>query len=80
MDEMSFGAKLARNNINILSVTQTNDGVAIIYEYQWRPSPGVGKWQKGLVVVSDDDWSRRDDRWLDELCRYVNNARKQLEG
>lgn len=80
MDEMSFGARLARNNINILSVTQTNDGVAIIYEYQWRPSPGVGKWQKGLVVVPDDAWSRRDDRWLDELCRTVNNARKQLEG
>lgn len=81
MDEMSLDARFAKNNINILSVAQTHDGVAVIYEYQWRPQPGVGKWQKSMIIVPDVAWALRgkDSTWAEQLLEHVTSVRKQLE-
>lgn len=42
MDEMSWQARLARNNINILNV----DDERWYYEFMYHPYPGSTKWCK----------------------------------
>ena len=68
MDEcLSWQAKLAKSNINILGVT---DGVATI-EFTYHPKPGVFKWCKTLINVEDThglevlgkSWRGRDGGW-----------------
>ena len=47
MDEKSWRARLARSNINILSVTPTH----WIYEFTYHPKPGTFKWCKTIHEV-----------------------------
>lgn len=74
MDEiLSWQAKLAKSNINILSVT---DGVATV-EFTYHPKPGVFKWCKTLINVEDT-------HGLEEVAvvilEDVLSIRKELEG
>lgn len=74
MDEcLSWQAKLAKSNINILGVT---DGVATI-EFTYHPKPGVFKWCKTLINVEDT-------QGLEEVAVVILEdvlcIRKELEG
>lgn len=41
--------KLAKTNINILGVTESDGDNLVIYEYQWRTAGGKPKWSRGVL-------------------------------
>lgn len=73
MDEMSWRARLAKSNINILDL---HDGVAFI-EFTYHPKVGVFKWCKTAVPYVKD-W------YLEETAKHIEDEvlslRKELEG
>ena len=79
MDELSWRARLAKSNINILGI----DGNRWYYEFMYHPRPGQTKWCKTYFDVpissecatdSDNDCNAR------VLQEEVLNLRKELEG
>lgn len=91
MDEMSWQARLARKNINILNI----DDERWYYEFMYHPRPGQTKWCKtfyelpmGEVVVPDDDpvhWYRKPvdnspETVASSIEAEVLSLRKELEG
>lgn len=50
MDEMSWRARLAKSNINILNV----DDERWYYEFMYHPRPGQTKWCKTFYLMRAD--------------------------
>ena len=67
MDEKSWRARLARSNINILSVTPTH----WVYEFTYHPKPGTFKWCKTIHEV------KTVPRWPEEKS-FVNLSADDL--
>lgn len=72
MDEMSWRARLARGNINILGV----DDERWYYEFMYHPRPGQVKWCKTFLEVKR---GRNLEAVAQELEREVLRLRKELE-
>lgn len=85
MDELSWRAKLAKSNINILNV----DGRRWYYEFMYHPYHGSTKWSKTYFDVpyeysSVAPYGSEDNEWVDEenaeaLRKEVFKLRKELE-
>lgn len=85
MDELSWRAKLAKSNINILNI----DGHRWYFEFMYRPRPGQIKWSKTWADVpythdnltssdsTDDDYA--DNMNADAVREMVNKLRRELE-
>ena len=80
MDEMSWRARLARKNINILNI----DDDTWYYEFMYRPRPGQIKWCKTFCVVPFTLSVNPTDTDLDCNARHLEeevlSLRKELEG
>ena len=75
MDELSWRAKLAKSNINILSIDPTND--IMVVEFTYHPKPGTFKWCKtAFPYIKEWDLSQT----AESLLRNVLSLRKELEG
>ena len=72
MDEMSWRARLARSNINILNI----DDERWYYEFMYHPYPGQTKWCKTFLLVKQ---GRDPEAVSHELEREVSNLRRELE-
>ncbi len=73
MDEVSWQARLAKANINILGI----DEKRWYYEFMYHPKPGQTKWCKTFLPVN----GVTDERVLaDLLQRKVLSLRRELEG
>lgn len=74
MDELSWRARLARKNINILNI----DDHRWYYEFMYRPRPGQIKWCKTYLEVEPSLQTPEDiSRQLED---EVLSLRKDLEG
>lgn len=72
MDEMSWRARLAKSNINILNIQDNK----VFVEFTYHPKPGVFKWCK---TVFAKEWG--DDAEMTEyILDTVLALRKELEG
>ena len=73
MDEMSWRARLAKSNINILDI---HDNMVFI-EFTYHPKPGVFKWCKTAYAFAEGTrvWDLAD--WV---LKEVLALRKELEG
>lgn len=83
MERISWRARLAKNNINILQVDQAR----WYYEFQYHPRPGQIKWCKTYLDVpfAHNDVMEEDIEWADEqnaeaVMNEVLALRKELEG
>lgn len=79
MDEMSWRARLAKSNINILDI---HDGMVFL-EFTYHPKAGVFKWCKTAFPI--DSVARVKDDMIehgeaDLLAEKVLALRKELEG
>lgn len=73
MDELSWRAKLAKSNINILSIDP--DGVMVV-EFTYHPRPGTFKWCKtAFPYIKEWDLSQT----AESILRNVLALRKELE-
>lgn len=72
MDEMSWQARLARNNINILNI----DDERWYYEFMYHPYPGQTKWCKTFLLVKQ---GRAPEVVAQELEGAVLSLRRELE-
>ena len=72
MDEMSWRARLARNNINILNI----DDERWYYEFMYHPYPGQTKWCKTFMLVKH---GRDPEVVAQELEGAVLSLRRELE-
>ena len=72
MDEMSWRARLARSNINILNI----DDERWYYEFMYHPRPGQVKWCKTYM---DCKMGRDPEAVARELEGAVLSLRKELE-
>lgn len=89
MDEnLSWRAKLAKANINILNITieRTNNGIIYkwFFEFTYHPKPGTFKWCKTYLDIP----GRKDDNWTawttpedasEMIIAEVLKLRKELE-
>lgn len=94
MEELSWRAKLAKSNINILSVTPTH----WVYEFTYHPKAGVFKWCKTVHEVKPtittpanvkelflEDWSKLpiERPSYEEIAKEIEGEvlalRKELE-
>lgn len=73
MDGMSWQARLARKNINILNI----DDERWYYEFMYHPKPGQTKWCKTFL---NTHMGRDPEDVVRELEREVLSLRKELEG
>lgn len=89
MDEMSWRARLARKNINILNI----DDERWYYEFMYHPRPGQTKWCKTFYEIPSELFVPHDKPWdwvklhetniekiVDGLEGEVLSLRKELEG
>ena len=89
MDGLSWRARLAKSNINILNI----DDERWYYEFMYHPKPGQTKWCKTylevpseMVVPKDAPWDwfklhEDDPEKIAEILREeVLRLRKELEG
>ena len=79
MDEtnLSWRAKLAKSNINILDIDTNND--IILVEFTYHPKPGVFKWCQTYLTIPAN--VRLEDGTLGEYTQTeVLYLRKELEG
>lgn len=77
MDELSWRAKLAKANINILGIIE---GRPVYYiEFTYHPKPGVFKWCKTYFRVPTERWYHEEDA-ADYILEQVLELRKELEG
>ena len=72
MDEMSWRARLARSNINILNI----DDERWYYEFMYHPYQGSTKWCKTFLETHQ---GRDPEAVAAELEREVLRLRKELE-
>lgn len=87
MDELSWRAKLAKSNINILNFSWNDNRtvVEVFYEFMYRPYNGSIKWCKtwtsvaGEVLENDAQMAVSGEKIADELRREVLTLRKELE-
>ena len=88
MDELSWRARLAKSNINILNI----DEVRWYYEFMYHPRPGQTKWCKTyyevpseMVVPKDAPWDwfklheNDPEKIAEMLQKEVLSLRKELE-
>lgn len=89
-DNLSWRAKLARSNINILNLTWNKDNtiVDVFFEFMYRPYNGQIKWCKtwiqvpGRVVVGcADEWQEpvTGEDIANTLREETLRLRKELE-
>lgn len=89
MDELSWRAKLAKANINILNIRDDY----IFLEFTYHPKPGTFKWcktafemPKGEMVVPEEEplnFYRKQITWGEiskQILTQVLELRKELEG
>lgn len=77
MEKVSaIGGKLAKYGVNILDIKYT-DGVphTILYEFRWRPKPGVSLWTKSFITTE----AFRDEDILDTVIQQVQIDRALAE-
>ena len=97
MDEnLSWRAKLAKANINILSLSLVRVGSRIMdrwfVEFTYHPKPGIFKWCKTYIDITDDEVIVPDDdpaKWYkvsvdsnkkaQQILDEVLKLRKELE-
>ncbi len=72
MDELSWRARLAKSNINILNI----DDERWYYEFMYRPKPGQIKWCKTYMACK---MGRDPEAVATELQGEVLKLRKELE-
>lgn len=72
MDEMSWRARLAKSNINILNI----DDERWYYEFMYHPKYGQTKWCKTYLEVK---MGRDPEAVASELEREVLKLRMELE-
>lgn len=72
MDDTSWRARLAKNNINILD---NHDGRMFV-EFTYHPKPGVFKWCKTMYAFEP---GTPVEEWVKELLDEVLALRKELE-
>ena len=79
MDEMSWRARLARNNINILNV----DDERWYYEFMYHPAPHSTKWSKTFFCPNQTTAPNTDPFSFDQVAplilRQVATLRRELE-
>ena len=81
MDEnLSWRARLAKSNINILSVDQSKWYI----EFTYHPRPGTFKWCKTFVEVpfwpySGEEMADAEEINCDAILKTVLRLRKELE-
>lgn len=74
MDEMSWRARLAKANINLLNHQQGGD-YNLYIEFTYHPKPGVFKWCKTIIPRITDPEAK-----VDYILDEVLALRKELEG
>lgn len=91
MDELSWQARLAKSNINILNLSRAKNGESadVYYEFMYHPRSGQTKWCKTVtyveseeVEIADGTWERfmlTGDEIADALLKEVLKLRKELE-
>ena len=72
MDEMSWRARLAKSNINILDI---HDDMVFL-EFTYHPKAGVFKWCKTVFAFKEEIYS---EELADKLIDEVLVLRKELE-
>ena len=72
MDELSWRARLARNNINILNI----DDERWYYEFMYHPYSGSTKWCKTFYETHN---GRAPEAVADDITREVAKLRRELE-
>lgn len=86
MEELSWRAKLAKSNINILNITED----AWYYEFMYHPRQGQTKWCKTFYVLKPGEdryylsltksWTQEsDERIAGKIMKEVLALRKELE-
>lgn len=89
-DNLSWRAKLARSNINILNLTWNKDQtiVDVFFEFMYRPYNGSIKWCKTWIQVAGRVVSGIADEWQEavtgeEIAQVLRDEalklRKELE-
>lgn len=73
MEEISWRAKLAKSNINILSVNP--DTAISVVEFTYHPKPNVFKWCKTMFPYR----TLSDEMFAEYLLTEVLKLRKELE-
>ena len=73
MDELSWRAKLAKSNINILDIHDQS----VFLEFTYHPKPGIFKWCKTAFPLRE---GQTMDSAADSILRNVLVLRKELEG
>lgn len=74
-------ARLARSNINILSIEAVNEqDLFVVFEFQWRDSRNhSARWCKTCIEI-DKGQNLADYAVLEIILDIVSDARKVLEG
>ena len=79
MDELSWRAKLAKANINILDIHDEK----IFLEFTYHPKPGVFKWCKTVFSLRDKDLIGAPEEYqkvyAQQILDKVLSIRKELE-
>lgn len=91
MEELSWQARLAKRNINILNITKTPNGeeADVYYEFMYHPRYGQTKWCKTVTHVESELCEIEEGRYerfmltgdeiADALSEEVLGLRKELE-
>lgn len=82
MDEMSWRAKLAKSNINILWINwnEYRTTADVYYEFMYHPKPGQTKWCKTVTsLASEDEYTITGSDIAEYLAKEVLALRKELE-
>lgn len=72
MDELSWRARLAKSNVNILDIHNN----MMFVEFTYHPKPGTFKWCKTVVYKPDD---ATIETITDFILDVVLKLRKELE-
>lgn len=94
MDEsqtLSWQARLAKRNINILNTTRQGDkGMDVYYEFMYHPRHGQTKWCKTIAHVTGQEVELAEGAWetlpvtgddiAETLSEETLRLRKELEG
>lgn len=80
-DSLSWRAKLAKANINILQVNQNKWYI----EFTYHPRPGIFKWCKTFIEVpfwpyAEDEIEDAETINANHILKTVLSLRKELEG
>lgn len=90
-EKLSWRARLAKSNINILNIDRLDNDRAfdVFFEFMYHPKPGQTKWCKTVLTVlgqevelGEGEWERLQvtgDDIVKELQSEVLALRKELE-